>query len=87
MNYIATYQYVKIHVKKPEIPKYSSRFLFIYLIVRKIGISCEVVACFYIYLAFFLFIQTEFIVLFSPASKYLIADAFTFTFRCELCSY
>lgn len=41
MNYIATYQYAKIHVIELEIPKYGIRFLFNYLIVRKIGISCE----------------------------------------------
>ncbi|PGB66602.1 hypothetical protein COM12_14825 [Bacillus wiedmannii] len=53
MNYIATYQYTKIHVIELEIPKYGIRFLFNYIIVRKIGISCEVVVCFYIYLSFF----------------------------------
>lgn len=43
MNYIDTYQYTEIHAMELEIPKYGIRFLFIYLIVRKIGISCEVV--------------------------------------------
>lgn len=42
MNYIDTYQYTEIHAIELEIPKYCIRFLFIYLIVRKIGISCEV---------------------------------------------
>lgn len=44
MNYIETYQYTEIHAIELEIPKYCIRFLFIYLIVRKIGISCEVVS-------------------------------------------
>lgn len=44
MNYIDTYQYTEIHAIELEIPKYCIRFLFIYLIVRKIGISCEVVS-------------------------------------------
>ncbi|PFJ90146.1 hypothetical protein COJ11_22045 [Bacillus cereus] len=52
MNYIDTYQYTEIHAIELEIPKYCIRFLFIYLIVRKIGISCEVVFCFYIHLPF-----------------------------------
>ncbi|PGB14086.1 hypothetical protein COM09_13435 [Bacillus toyonensis] len=43
MNYIDTYQYTEIHVIELEIPKYCIRFLFTYLIIRKIGISCEVV--------------------------------------------
>lgn len=43
MNYIDTYQYTEIHVIELKIPKYCIRFLFIYLIVRKIGISCEVI--------------------------------------------
>lgn len=43
MNYIDTYQYTEIHAIELEISKYCIRFLFIYLIVRKIGISCEVV--------------------------------------------
>lgn len=41
MNYMDTYQYTEIHANKLEIPKYSIRFLFIYLIVRKNGISRE----------------------------------------------
>ncbi|EDZ49030.1 hypothetical protein BCAH1134_C0383 (plasmid) [Bacillus cereus AH1134] len=43
MNHINTYQYTETHVAELEIPKYCSIFLFTYLIVRKIGISCEVV--------------------------------------------
>lgn len=47
MNYIDTYQYTEIHAIELEIPKYCIRFLIIYLIVRKIGISCEVISvCF-----------------------------------------
>lgn len=34
------------HETKLEIPKYCIRFLIIHLIVRKIGISCELVVCF-----------------------------------------
>ena len=44
MNYIDTYQYAEIHTILLEIPKYCIRFLFIHLIVRKNGISCEVVS-------------------------------------------
>ena len=36
-----TYQYTEIHANELEIPKYSIRFLFIHLIVRKNGISCK----------------------------------------------
>lgn len=35
---------MKTHAAEREIPKYCSIFLFTYLIVRKIGISCEVVS-------------------------------------------
>lgn len=63
MNYIDTYQYTEIHANELEIPKYCIRFLFIHLIVRKIGISCEVMMYFYIHLPF-LFMQTEFIISF-----------------------
>lgn len=45
MNYINTYQYMKTHVAELEIPKYCSIFLFTYIIIRKIGISCELVVC------------------------------------------
>lgn len=38
-----TYQYNEIHAIELEIPKYCIGFLFTHLIVRKIGISCEVV--------------------------------------------
>lgn len=43
MNYIDTYPYTEIHAIELEIPKCCIRFLFIHLIVRKIGISCEVI--------------------------------------------
>lgn len=43
MNYIDTYQYTEIHEIELEIPKYCIRFLFIHSIVRKIGISREVI--------------------------------------------
>jgi hypothetical protein len=33
----------EIHANKLEIPKYCIRFLFIHLIVRKIGISCKLI--------------------------------------------
>lgn len=33
----------EIHSNELEIPKYCIRFLFIYLIVRKNGISCELI--------------------------------------------
>lgn len=36
---------MKTHAAELEIPKYCSIFLFTYLIVRKIGISCELVVC------------------------------------------
>lgn len=42
MNYIAAYQYTKTYAIELEIPKHGIRFIFKYLIVRKIGISCEV---------------------------------------------
>lgn len=47
MNYIDTCQYREIHANGLEIPKYCIRFLFIHLIVRKIGISCEVVSVYF----------------------------------------
>lgn len=51
MNYIDTYQYAETHASKLEIPKYCIRFLFIHFIVRKIGISCEVLSvCFFPFL-------------------------------------
>ncbi|PGZ45082.1 hypothetical protein COE61_32830 [Bacillus thuringiensis] len=43
MDYIDTCQYTEIHANEIEIPKHCVRFLFIYLILRKIGISCELV--------------------------------------------
>ncbi len=45
MNYMDTYQYAEINAYELEIPKHCIRFLFIHLIVRKIGISCEIVRC------------------------------------------
>ncbi|PGL44702.1 hypothetical protein CN914_28765 [Bacillus thuringiensis] len=42
MNYMDTYQYTEMYANKLEIPKYCIGFLFTHLIVRKIGISCEV---------------------------------------------
>ncbi|PGB31814.1 hypothetical protein COF44_29530 [Bacillus toyonensis] len=53
MNYIDTYQYTEIHEIELEIPKYFIRFLFIHPIVRKIGISCEVISIYFsLYLTF-----------------------------------
>lgn len=49
MNYIDTYQYAEIHAIKFEIPKYCIRFLFIQFIIRKIGISREVVRCLFLH--------------------------------------
>lgn len=43
MNHMDTYQYTEIHANELEIPKYCIRFLFIHLIVRKNGISCELI--------------------------------------------
>lgn len=42
MNFIGTYQYAKINTIELKPPKYCSRVLFNPIIVRKIGISCEV---------------------------------------------
>lgn len=47
MNYIDTYQYTELHDNELEIPKYRIRFLFIHLIIRKIGISRELSLCFF----------------------------------------
>lgn len=44
MNYMNTYKYTETHAVELEIPKYCIIFLFTHLIVRKIGISCEVVS-------------------------------------------
>ncbi|MDF9609692.1 hypothetical protein P5929_27005, partial [Bacillus cereus] len=49
MNYIDTYQYTELHDNELEIPKYRIRFLFIHLIIRKIGISREVVRCLFLH--------------------------------------
>lgn len=54
MNYIDTYQYAEIHTILLEIPKYCIRFLFIHLIVRKNGISCEVEQYFF-FLTFYFY--------------------------------
>lgn len=51
MNYIGTYQHTKIHETKLEISIYRFRFSFNFIIVRKIGISREVVRC--LFLQFF----------------------------------
>ncbi|MDR4170675.1 hypothetical protein COE04_30245 [Bacillus cereus] len=45
MNYIDTYQYTRIHAIELEIPRCFISFLYNSIIVRKIGISCEVVRC------------------------------------------
>ncbi|OWT48524.1 hypothetical protein CER22_25120 [Bacillus sp. K2I17] len=63
MNYIDTYQYKEIHANELKIPKYCIRLLFIYLIVRKIGISCEVVG------SLFLLLLINF---YAPLTKYVI---------------
>lgn len=42
MNFIGTYQYAKINTIELKPPKYCIRVLFNLIIVRKIGISCEV---------------------------------------------
>ncbi|PFX64862.1 hypothetical protein COL35_24595 [Bacillus toyonensis] len=56
MDYIGTYQCVKINVIQLKAPKYCIRFLYNCTIVRKIGISCEVLKC----LFFCLFINVSF---------------------------
>ncbi|PFX61607.1 hypothetical protein COL36_10380 [Bacillus wiedmannii] len=61
MNYIGTYQCTEIHAIELEIPKDCIRFLFNFLIVRKIGISCEVLKCCF----FTLFINASSSYLFS----------------------
>ncbi|PEP77275.1 hypothetical protein CN581_24420 [Bacillus toyonensis] len=45
MNYIGTYQYAKINTIELKPSKYRIRVLFNLIIVRKIGISCEVLKC------------------------------------------
>lgn len=42
MNYIGTYQYTKINVIRHKSPNYCIRFLYKLIIIRKNGISCEV---------------------------------------------
>ncbi|PDZ87388.1 hypothetical protein COF68_34110 [Bacillus toyonensis] len=56
MNFIGTYQYAKINTIELKPPKYCIRVLFNLVIVRKIGISCEVLKC----LFFCLFINASF---------------------------
>lgn len=43
MNYIGTLKHTKIYATKLEIPRRYYLILYKYFIVRKIGISCEVV--------------------------------------------
>lgn len=45
MSYIGTYQYSVINVIELKPPKYCIRVLYNLIIVRKIGISCEVSKC------------------------------------------
>ncbi|MBH0357142.1 hypothetical protein DKP85_02530 [Bacillus thuringiensis] len=45
MNCLGTYQYTKINAIELKPPKYCIRVLFNFIIVRKIGISCEVLKC------------------------------------------
>lgn len=56
---------------------YMNPLLFVKLVFRA-KLYC---VCFYTHLPFF-FIQAEFIILFSTASKYLVTDTFTYTYRC-----
>jgi len=44
MNYIGTLKHTKIYATKLEIPRRYYLILYKYFIVRKIGISCEVVS-------------------------------------------
>lgn len=54
MYFIGVYKYTKTHGYDPEIPRNCIRFSCGYLIVRKIGISCEVVMClFFPFLRYF----------------------------------
>lgn len=55
-----TYQYREIHANELEIPKYYIRFLFIHLIVRKIGISCEIQVEYCLYVLYMLIVQSAF---------------------------
>lgn len=45
MNYIGTLKHTKIYATKLEIPRRYYLILYKYFIVRKIGISCELVVC------------------------------------------
>lgn len=81
-SHIPMYQYTKIHVIELEIPKYGIRFLFNYLIVRKIGISCEFVGCLFFPFFYnsFMFIQQNASCTFHQYEYLLVADTFTYTF-------
>lgn len=48
MNYIGIYLYAKINVIRHNIPKYCIRFLYKLIIIRKNGISCEVLNCLFL---------------------------------------
>lgn len=60
MNYIDTYQYTELHDNELEIPKYRIRFLFIHLIIRKIGISREIRGEYCLYVLYMLMAQSAF---------------------------
>lgn len=75
MNYMDTYQYTKIHANELEIPKYCIRFLFIHLIVRKIGISCEVVS-----VCFSPFYKGIIYLTFHKYKYLLVSDTFSYTY-------
>lgn len=64
-----TYQYTVIHANELEILKCCIRFSFAHIIVRKNGISCEVLRC----LFFRLFINASFTSLSS------VSDTFNYT--------
>ncbi|PEJ59365.1 hypothetical protein CN906_29010 [Bacillus toyonensis] len=48
MDYIGTYQYAKINIIELKPPKYCIRVLYKRIIVRKNGISCEVLKCLFL---------------------------------------
>ncbi|PFC74911.1 hypothetical protein CN290_10940 [Bacillus cereus] len=62
MNYMGTYQYTKINAIELKSPKYCIRVLYKCIIVRKNGISCEVMEC----LFFSPLINSSFTSLFVP---------------------
>lgn len=45
MYYIGVYKYAKTDASDLEIARHCIRFLYDYHILRKIGISCEVIKC------------------------------------------